>query len=401
VFKGWTIIDPGLRKSNFGHQYSETRALAGEVLGRGGKVRVVCFRDAPEPWFPGLEIVPALSLFAYQPVSDDRAWGALENFIVHNRVFDQDLSRLDRAALADTLCLFATMDVWHIMGALRWLGRFEGRARPSVAINLFPLKYWSPEDFHARLLQTAWKECPPAVKASVRLCVRETESVGRFERLLGEKPHFLPSPLGPIGSRSAPAHKASDANAPMQVAFVGGARPERGAGLIPDIVAQCASPEIPFFVQVKGETTPSAAARLRALRGTPHVHVHEGVLDENAYYGVIAKSLVLLPYRPDDYGIKSSGVYVEAKFMGSPVIVPEGSWMADDVRALGNGLVFDAFNAESVADCIRRAQREIVRLRAAARDAAIAFRAANGADRCVDATEALFANVAQDAAMAP
>ena len=40
-------------------------------------------------------------------------------------------------------------------------------------------------------------------------------------------------------------------------------------------------------------------------------------------------------------------------------------------------------------------------LRAAARDAAIAFRAANGADRCVDATEALFANVAQDAAMAP
>ena len=50
---------------------------------------------------------------------------------------------------------------------------------------------------------------------------------------------------------------------------------------------------------------------------------------------------MLLPYRPDDYGIKSSGVYVEAKFMGSPVIVPEGSWMADDVRALGNGLVFE------------------------------------------------------------
>ena len=84
--------------------------------------------------------------------------------------------------------------------------------------------------------------------------------------------------------------------------------------------------------------------------------------------------------------------YLEAKFLGAPVLVPEGSWMAEDVRKLGNGLVFAETTPSCIADCILQARREIVRLREAAARCGEAFSAWNGADRCVDATEALFAD---------
>lgn len=388
MFGTWNFIDAGLRKNSFGHQYSETRALAGELLRRGMGVRILSCSDAPPPWLPGIEVVPAFSLFGYQPVSDDPSWSALENFIVHNRAFDRDLSRLGQAPFRGTLCMFPTMDVWHFMGALRWLGRFAPADRPKAAIVLFPLRDWSPDDVNARLYRTVWKECPDAARESAVLCVREAESANRFEKLLGVRPHLLPSPLGPIERRASARGQAADA--PLIVTYVGGARPERGAGLIPEIVARAAAPGVRFFVQVKGATAPDYSPQLRDLGARSDVRLHEGLLEEDAYYAAIAEGLVLLPYRAEAYGIKSSGVYVEAKFMGAPVIVPEGSWMADEVRALGNGLVFEAYNAESVAECIARARRDIVNLRKVAAAAAEDFRAANGADRCVDAIAALF-----------
>ena len=83
---------------------------------------------------------------------------------------------------------------------------------------------------------------------------------------------------------------------------------------------------------------------------------------------------------------------MEAKFLGAPVIVAAGSWIAEEVKSLGNGLVFEEYTPDAIAACVATAQREIVNLRERAAVCARKFSAENGPDRCVDAIEALFAN---------
>ena len=67
-----------------------------------------------------------------------------------------------------------------------------------------------------------------------------------------------------------------------------------------------------------------------------------------------------------------------------------GRWIADEVAHLGNGLVFEEFSVESIVRCIARAQTELPALRQRAMACAAQYQREHGADRCVDAIEALF-----------
>jgi glycosyltransferase involved in cell wall biosynthesis len=150
--------------------------------------------------------------------------------------------------------------------------------------------------------------------------------------------------------------------------------------------------DIRFFIQAKDEGHPDDAGLLTHLRALPNVELHDGVLERDAYYDAIARGIVLIPYDPNHYRWRLSGVYAEAKFLGAPVIVAAGSWIAEEVKSFGNGLVFEERTAAAIAACIARAQREIRNLRERAAVCAKKFSTENGPDRCVDELESLFAN---------
>jgi len=144
---------------------------------------------------------------------------------------------------------------------------------------------------------------------------------------------------------------------------------------------------IRFFIQVKEEGEPDLVRSLSKLSEHTNVNVQLGMLERDAYYDAIARSVILIPCDPIHYRRKMSGVYLEAKCLGAPVIVPAGCWMANEVTSLGNGLVFEEYTATAIAACIARAQREIGKLRERAAAHAREFSAINGPDRCVDAIE--------------
>lgn len=64
--------------------------------------------------------------------------------------------------------------------------------------------------------------------------------------------------------------------------------------------------------------------------------------------------------------------------------------MADEVTRLRNGLVFEEYSVESIVRCIARAQTELPALCQRAMATAAQHQREHGADRCVDAIEALF-----------
>jgi hypothetical protein len=123
---------------------------------------------------------------------------------------------------------------------------------------------------------------------------------------------------------------------------------------------------------------------LTALSGLPHVRLHEGALERSDYYRAIADSVVLLAYEQRAYRWRDSGVYNEAKFLDAPVLATAGTWMADEVVSLGNGLAIDGRSIASIVDCIAQAQRKLPALRAAAARVGRDARERNGIARCID-----------------
>ena len=228
------------------------------------------------------------------------------------------------------------------------------------------------------------------MKRNIALFSRAPVAAEKFTKELGVPvmvfPRALPERFLEASSRAA------DVNGPMVVSFVGGARLERGCALIPEVVKRCAGTGVEFFVQVRsGLERGFDASALTALSTLPHVRIVQGALDYDDYYRTIGGSVVLLPYKPEEYRWRDLGVYHEAKLLDAPVLATAGTWIADDIRALGNGLVIENFSVAAVVETIARAQRELSALKSAAARVGCEARKTEGVARCIEALAGAFA----------
>jgi hypothetical protein len=231
-----------------------------------------------------------------------------------------------------------------------------------------------------------WQSCPPAIKDRISIFGRTRRIAEMFATDIGMPSYVCPYPCPDDLVASREPSPPDEPDAPMVVSFVGGTRKERGAELIADVVRQCSGLGIRFFIHVgHGGDTNTDTKMLTALSAQPLVRVHDGPLERRDFYAAIANSVVLLPYRPQEYRWRDSGVYCEATLLDAPALVTAGTWMADEVKAHGNGLVIEGFSVNAVVACIMRAQRELPALRAAAASFGRGVREKNGVARCLDA----------------
>jgi hypothetical protein len=386
-FKTWNIFDSALNSQANGHHYWEAKALVDELVRRGETVRLFTHRDAPAAeQFPGAEIVPTFSLRMWDSVSGDPARFRIQNFVVHNDTFQSDLWGHDPSLFHSSLALFPTVKEDQLLGLLRWLNGIEPEVRPRAAVCLFPPGEWSPTDHSAQLYKALWKGSPLALRQEIAIFCRTRQIAERFREHTGIPARALPF----VAPEDALAARPSSPGGPMVVSFVGGARRERGGALIADAVEQCAGLGVRFFIQAKQSVGGSQAAALAGLSRWPHVQLHEGVLGRDDYYRAIADSVVLLPYMPSRYRWRDSGVYHEALMLDAPVLVSAGTWMAEEVKSSGNGLVIEHFSSAAIVECIARAQRELPALRAAAARVGAEFRQTIGVARYIDAVAGAF-----------
>ena len=392
MFKTWNIIDDLLSHDSVGHHLWEPKLLVEELLGRGKAVRIAAHRSIKADQFPDTLTIPTFALHHEASVSRDEKWQHLENFVVHNLDYQKGLNSLDQNIFTDALTLFLDVSDQQLLGTIRWFSGFEAAKRPNVSIILKGQSDWSTRNRGLELSREVWSDCPPFFKEHVRVCSRSEMSAGKYAEILGVRPHVLPSALGPTEREIRRSRKRVGPQAgPLVVSFLAGARPERGVALIPDVVKQCASLGVRFLIQaIDAVNRTAGVTSLKTLSGQPGVTFHEGPLPREEYNDWIAQSVVLLPYSLGRYQSRQSGVYLEAKSLGAPVIVPAGTWMAEEVSRLGNGLVFEAYNAGAIIECIARAQAELTALRERATACAAEHQREHGADRCVDVIEALF-----------
>jgi glycosyltransferase involved in cell wall biosynthesis len=392
MFSTWNIIDDVLSPDILGHFLWESKLLVEELLSRGRAIRIAGHRSIRADQFPGTLTIPTFALHHHALVSTDEKWQYVENFVVHNLDYQKGLNGLDPTIFTDALTLFLDVGDRQLLGTIRWFAGFEDSKRPNVAIILKGQLDWTARNRGLTLLREVWSDCPPFFKEHVKVCSRSDMSADKYAEILGVRPHVLPSVLGPTEKEIRQSReRVGPQVGPLVVSFLAGARAERGVALIADVVKQCSPLGVRFLIQaVDADDRTAGVTSLKALRDHPGVCFHEGLLPREAYNDWIAQSVVLLPYAPDRYQSRQSGVHLEAKSLGAPVIVPAGTWMAEDVKRLGNGLVFEEYDARSIVECIARAQTQLATLRARAAACAAEHQRNHGADRCVDAIEALF-----------
>jgi len=174
----------------------------------------------------------------------------------------------------------------------------------------------------------------------------------------------------------APPIRRGPIGTPPHLVFAGGARPEKGYALLPALADRLRG-RVRLTVHsgpIGAGTDPAVQQAHRALRqmAGPALVLVERPLDPPEYLDLLAcTDLMLLPYRADDYGPRSSGILAEAHAMGVPAVVPRGTWMAE-IADLSSGTVFDG--AADFLPAVERTLQSLPTLTATLRAAAPAWR---------------------------
>lgn len=162
---------------------------------------------------------------------------------------------------------------------------------------------------------------------------------------------------------------------PVRVAFIGESRREKGFHLLPQLVSDVANSgasDIRFTIQLlrpEANADPAitgAVKRLESLAGA-RVRLVEGALDHDAFHAILASShVLLLPYDPQSYARRSSGLLVEGLAAGLAIVSPAAdSWISRTIAREGaeqNAFTFDG-GAPLLADAVIRAAKAITEKR--------------------------------------
>jgi glycosyltransferase involved in cell wall biosynthesis len=118
---------------------------------------------------------------------------------------------------------------------------------------------------------------------------------------------------------------------------------------------------------------PGMADARAALAACPNTEVLDRSLEDDEYGRHMAEThLVLLPYQADRYVARTSGILAEAIHAGVPMVVPDGTWLSEQLRRHGAGVAFDPWQTDGFAHAVDRALERLPELltRAAERRAA-------------------------------
>lgn len=266
------------------------------------------------------------------------------------RRFANDTAQLLREIEAgpEDLVFVPNATATEVQGVRHLLERSESARKPSWHLefhfNVFPraaphrAEIWRS----TRDLQSGLRRLREAAPATRLYLYTDTDELTRqYESLQAGAFFTLPIPVDPVfrvdESLSEPVP------GPLKIAYVGDARGEKGYPQLPEMIDRVweslVVPGIVRFVlqsncRASRSEQPSLEARDRLSKfDRRHVELLVQPLATEAYRSLVLDSdVILLPYDPEAYEARSSGILSEALAAGKPVVVPEGTWMAEQLR---------------------------------------------------------------------
>jgi glycosyltransferase involved in cell wall biosynthesis len=374
-----------------GHRFHQALGCWDSALARG--MEPVLFMNeeadaAVRAALPGGRAVLRDPVFRMELSFDERT--ALFLRMLHEHV-DPVVRRDDRVLMA-----VATQCEARAFAA--WLAELPAWKRPFLLV-LFASDRWNrkgPEERERQVAEfrTAAAELAARGPAAQRRLLFACHTLGlraELQSLLGTR--VLLSPMTeldsgiPLTERPAGKPQPQQPRAP-RVAIVGGARPEKGFDLLPAIVRRSRERTAAvFLVQLFNEQlSPEEWDALCRLATEPGVEAIHGQLDRAGYLALFAAAdLMLFPYARIPYKQRPSGILSEAVLSGLPVVVPSGTWLAEQVEAgAAAGVVYEGDTPAAVAAGLERCLADLPALRALAHERAPAWRRSHSMEPFLD-----------------
>lgn len=389
------ILDPNL-ESEAGHHLAYDLAIAKEALARGQTVTIVANRRFRAGSFQGARILPHFSSTTYAVRHDDPVTGRFDDIRHFNDEFAAELDLLPASLFTPGDAVLApTVTEAHLCGLVGWMKGFAAASAPLFIVHLmFPSGVSLDasgalvvEDPIAALAYRLAGRVAAAPGPTVHLFASGRQHAVEYGALFGRDVPAHPLPILPASSMRAatPGNEA--------LLFAGDARLDKGLALLAPLLRLLAPahPGWTFTAHVNADAAWGEAAAAAALFRSeaarhPNARQFDGRLAPEAYEDLLCRArLALFPYDPDRYRRKSSGVLWEAVSLGIPVLVPAGTWLANEARGWGAGHVAFASNEpEAIATAFREALADIEALAEASAAAALRYRSTNGASALLD-----------------
>ena len=147
-----------------------------------------------------------------------------------------------------------------------------------------------------------------------------------------------------------------------KVLFPGGPSEAKGFHLTASLAKELSEDifnKIDFSVRVSEQSNPPMPMHdyIRDVRRSKF-EVIDAELTKSDYSHLLSEAdIIALPYDPKVFAERTSGLVVDAAYLGKPMIVLEGGWIADTVSKFGNGIIVTSFSSEefvpAVNDLIR------------------------------------------------
>ena len=358
------ILDAGLT-GRTGRRANADRLMVAEARARGiecmvyGNQGIGADPHGDLPAEPHFRCEPAYR-FSQDPLS-----GPIENYVLGNQVYLEDLKRLDPGRFApNDVLVFQPVNQNQLQAIGAWAQGLPAANLPRIVIGL----WFEPnheaatmtDDMAHALYRLAFKAfSDPSAKRVRFSCM--TKAQADVYNFVAGRPLCHPTATPHTDSGAPLVERPSTGEAPC-LAFLGRAEKIRGFELIPGIIENLVGshPDLRAVVQITGagaepaqlNRTVTALAGLSAAR--PQIRLLQGDLAEADYAAALqASDIVVLPYRSKFYPCRATGIFMDAMNLGKPLVLPTGTWMGRKASAWDVGTVFDSFSSASVAAAIR------------------------------------------------
>ena len=177
------------------------------------------------------------------------------------------------------------------------------------------------------------------------------------------------------------AARAPRSGSAATILYLGDARTEKGYHALP-VVAHALKTDLSAgrvrmvlqsnFNLPGGE--PGIASARDFLSTFPNVTLLRKPITEQEYnHHLFSADLIVLPYQVDRYVSRTSGILAEAICAGLPAIVPQGTWLAEQVRRHGAGIVYNPLDPAGLSRAVIEALASVETLKARAEDRRTAY----------------------------
>ena len=344
-----------------GHWFNELLHFKNESADLGLTPRIIVPRSTEERVAAELEADRILDPLPGFEVNAENFFQAAIAFADTDRFFTPLRDWLDAECLdCSDIIYFPQGHPILIRGIARWLSQLPDGKRPAVFFRIIGFELtdldtgrFKPRAAFYRLASADLEKAPGQER--VFFLVNSSAKARSVSRVLRRRPFMMQHHFG----RSPDIAPASDPVGPTIYIHLN-ARSGRCLSNLREIIKRvCASePTVRFLLKPVGDMREAMAAV--HLEDISRVEILPSEMNSADYFVNLARStLVVLAYEAQPYRFLTSGVFTEAASLGRPVIVPEGTWMAEKIaQGYGVGMLFADPSVQSMTDVILRSLRD-------------------------------------------